>query len=63
MSILFLSIFGQETKKKHDHLCLPIGTVLCVKDVLSNILTATKTVNEINHEIEQHIVNIIFGIQ
>ncbi len=60
--ILFIISIGlvSVSSDKQDGLCSEIRNELCVKDVLWNILSATKEINNIAQEIEQSIVNINF---
>ncbi len=62
MSILLLSVFGQQKKPQDDELCPFISSVLCVKDVLWNIRNALKEVNETACKIHQ-LVNILLTFQ
>ena len=55
--IIIVHEFLSVTSKSQDDLCPKIHGVLCVKDVLVNILAASKQVNEIAKEIEQTIVS------
>jgi hypothetical protein len=59
ISVLLLSVYGQQNKD----ICPSIRTVICVKDVLLDIVNAAKEIKNIVDKIEQHIVNIIFDIQ
>ncbi|CAF1101631.1 unnamed protein product [Rotaria sordida] len=56
MSILFLSIYGQNEKQQDDNLCPKINSVLCVKKVLSEIVNAAEEINDIANKIEQNIL-------
>jgi hypothetical protein len=62
ISILFLSTFGQKQIDQDDNLCPKLTSILCVKDVLSDILNAAKEINDIAQEIEQYIVNTKFSL-
>ena len=61
--VLILLIISNEfhwiTCKSQDDLCPKMYGVLCVKDVLATILSASKQINEISKEIEQTIVREI----
>jgi len=59
MSILLLSVFGQQPMKQNDDLCPEIISVLCVKVVLSKISSAAEQINGTAEEIQEYVVNII----
>ncbi len=63
MWIVILSVFGQRKKEKDDDFCPSIGTTLCVKDVLLDIVNAAKKITDATYKIEQDIVKINFNIQ
>jgi hypothetical protein len=59
LPIVISSTLAQKQKQQNDDLCPRITTVLCMKDVLADISSAAKKINDDAYQIERDIVNII----